>query len=219
MPVRPIVIGRDDEDAKRFGEKGTIFLGRHIVGTGEEAHLTNPIAMDVARPHVMLILGKRGQGKSYTLATIAEEVTNLPADVKENLSVIIVDTMGIFWSMKNPNERQVALLSEWGLQPKGFDVAVYVPQGYQDYFDREGIIYDSTYALRPSELSPEDWALSFELSLIEPAGILLDRVVRSLKKKDGFDIDDMIEAIDKDSRAEPKVKEALQNRLVSAKDW
>lgn len=219
MPVRPIVIGRDEEDMKRFGEAGTIFLGRHIVGTGEEAHLTNPIAMDVARPHVVLVLGKRGQGKSYTLAAIAEEVTNLPQDIKDNLSVIIVDTMGIFWSMKNPNERQVELLNSWGLQPKAFDVTVYVPHGFSDFFKKEGIPFDGVYALHPAELTSEDWALSFELSLVDPMGILLDRVVRSLKKKGRYDIDDIIDEVEKDKRAEQKMKEALQNRLVSAKEW
>ncbi|QQG40008.1 MAG: ATP-binding protein [Candidatus Aenigmatarchaeota archaeon] len=219
MPVRPIVIGRDEEDAKRFGELGTITLGKHIVGTGEDAHLTNTIVMDVARPHVMLVLGKRGQGKSYTLATIAEGVTELPKDIRSNLSVVIIDTMGIFWSMKNPNEKQVELLAAWGLQPKAFDVTVYVPHGHKDFFHKEGIPYDGTYALNPSDLTPEDWALSFELSLIDPTGILLDRVVRKLKESGSYGIDDIIEAVDADRRAEPKVKEALQNRLLSAKEW
>lgn len=219
MPVRPIVIGRDDEDIKRFGETGTIFLGRHIVGTGEEAHLTNPIAMDVARPHVMLILGKRGQGKSYTLAAVAEEITNLPEDIKSSLSVVIIDTMGIFWSMKSPNERQVDLLASWGLQPKAFDVTVYIPQGHREFFEREGIPYDHLYALHPSDLTSEDWALSFQISLIEPVGILLDRTIRNLRKKGQYDMEDIVEAIQADKKAEPKIKEALENRLVSAQEW
>src|SRR3989338_86146 len=219
MPVRPIVIGRDDEDVKRFGDKGTILIGRHIVGTGEEAHLTNPIAMDIARPHVMLVLGKRGSGKSYTLAAIAEEVTDLPKDVRENLSIVIIDTMGIFWSMKNPNEKQVELLADWGLQPKGYDVAVYVPAGLKDYFHKEGIPFDDVYALHPSDLTPEDWALSFEISPIDPMGILMDRIIRGLKKRGSYDIDDIIEAVGKDQHSEQKAKDALQNRLVSAKEW
>ena len=69
MPVEKIVVGRNREDLAKFGTKGTVYIGKHIVGTGEEAHLTNPICMDVIRPHVILLCGKRGSGKSYSGAS------------------------------------------------------------------------------------------------------------------------------------------------------
>jgi len=58
MAIEDIIIGRDPEDLKKYGKKGCIFLGRHIVGRGFEYHLTNPVLMDVLRPHVILITGK-----------------------------------------------------------------------------------------------------------------------------------------------------------------
>ena len=63
MPLEEIVVGREPDDLKKFGKAGCIFLGKHTVGTGFDSHLANPILMDVARPHVVLILGKRGSGK------------------------------------------------------------------------------------------------------------------------------------------------------------
>ncbi len=61
--VEKIIIGKDRDDLLKYGHKGTVLIGKHIVGKGEEAHLTNPVMMDVSRPHVVLICGKRGTGK------------------------------------------------------------------------------------------------------------------------------------------------------------
>ena len=58
-----VVVGRDEDDLRQFGTKGTILLGRHMVGVGEETHLTTPVMLDVLRPHVITLCGKRGEGK------------------------------------------------------------------------------------------------------------------------------------------------------------
>ena len=71
MAVEDIIIGRDPEDLEKYGKKGCIILGKHIVGKGYDYNLTNPVLMDVLRPHVILILGKRGSGKSYSSGVIA----------------------------------------------------------------------------------------------------------------------------------------------------
>ncbi|MFB6076519.1 MAG: helicase HerA domain-containing protein, partial [Candidatus Nanohaloarchaea archaeon] len=79
-------------------------IGKHLVGERKEAHTANPLRLDMARPHVMGVFGKRGTGKSYTLGVLAEELKKADEEVRENLSTIMVDPMGIFWSMQNPNE-------------------------------------------------------------------------------------------------------------------
>ena len=123
--VESIVIGRDKSDQEKYGEKGTAFIGKHIVGSGNEAHLTNPILLDMVKPHVILVVGKRGTGKSYSAAVIAEEMTMLPKEIKDNLSVIMIDTMGIFWSMKTPNDRDRRLLKDWNLEPKSLGAKLF----------------------------------------------------------------------------------------------
>ena len=55
-----IVIWRDAEDTKKYGSAGTINIGRHIVGTGEDSHFTTPVLMDILRPHLVVLCGKRG---------------------------------------------------------------------------------------------------------------------------------------------------------------
>ena len=65
-----IIIGRDEEDRKQFGEKGVILLGRHYVKMGQITSLSNNIYMDVAKSHVVFIVGKRGSGKCLTGDTL-----------------------------------------------------------------------------------------------------------------------------------------------------
>ena len=104
--VYNIIIGRDEKDKEKFGDKGLILLGKQYVKMGEFTSLSNNVYMDIARSHVILVSGKRGSGKSYSLGSIAENIVNLPDDVSKNLAVLIFDTMGIFWSMKFPNLKE-----------------------------------------------------------------------------------------------------------------
>ncbi|MFP4116212.1 MAG: ATP-binding protein [Candidatus Aenigmatarchaeota archaeon] len=219
MPLREIVIGRDEEDREKYGKKGAIYFGKHLVGEGEDANLTNPVHLDVARPHVSLICGKRGQGKSYTGAVIAEEFFRLPDEIRQNLSMLMIDVMGIWWSLKNPNEQQLGLLKDWGLEPDSFDASVYVPKGFvEDYRERD-IPFDDSFSIKASELSTQDWSLAFDISLTDPLGVLLERVMRNLKDKEDYGIEGIIKAVMNDERASEDVKQALENRFLSAKEW
>lgn len=381
MGLRDIIIGRDEEDRKKHGKKGTIYFGRHWVGEGKKANLTNPIRLDVARPHVMLICGKRGQGKclhpeekimledglvsigdfyakykdeskrlidnskeqlicldslveihslgkqreiekrpvshiyrkkvveeelllietaddrkvtvtkehpllvskgvwqeadlinvgdtiaclegdaiewkevvsvdkkrytgwvydvtvpvnhnffggaggdilchnSYTGAVIAEEFFELEEDIRDGLCMLLIDTMGIWWSLKNPNEKQLGLLREWDLEPKKFDADVFVPRGFVDEYRESDVPFDGQFSIKPSDLNTEDWALAFNISLVDQLGILLERTVKKIKDEmDDYIIDDIIDLLRNDERASKENKEALTNRFMSAKDW
>lgn len=212
-----IIIGRDPEDIEKYGKEGTIFIGKHLVGEGEAAHLTNNIRMDVARPHVVLIAGKRGTGKSYSLGVIVEEISQLPREIKQNLSVLIVDTMGVFWSMKNPNERDIELISKWGIQPKGFDVSVIVPEGQKKKYDDMDIPYDVSFTIRPSELTAQDWSLVFGFKLTDTFGILLERILKRLNGE--YTIDDIISMIEVDEKSERIERLALMNKFEASKAW
>ena len=68
-----IVIGRDAADKKAFGNRGLINIAKGYVKMGQYTSLSNKILMDIARSHVVLVAGKRGSGKSYSLGVIAEE--------------------------------------------------------------------------------------------------------------------------------------------------
>ncbi len=218
MPVEEIIVGREPHDIEKYKKTGTMYIGKHVVGRGYESHLTNPVLMDVLRPHIVLIVGKRGSGKSYTGAVLAEEIMGLSEEVKKNLSVLMIDTMGIYWSMKNVNEKDIDILSKWDLKPKSFVTNNIIPVGLANVYDKDVISYDGTFSIKPSELSSGDWALTFGFKLIDSLGILIERVIKTLRGKN-YSIQDIIDAIEKDERSEQKEKMALQNRFIAAQAW
>ena len=155
---------------------------------------------------------------SYTGSVIAEEMMMLSEEIRQNLSCLMIDTMGIFWSMKNPNDQDVMLLNQWGLKPRGFQVRNMVPVGLTDFYDKSGIGYDGTFSLRPSDLSVGDWALTFNISVLEPLGILLERVLKRLSGRN-YSLKEVINEIEKDERSDEKEKLALENRFLAAEGW
>jgi DNA helicase HerA-like ATPase len=218
--VEKIIVGRDRPDLERYGERGTVFIGKHIVGEGEDAHLTNPVYMDVTRPHVMLVCGKRGSGKSYSSGVIAEEMTFLPQEIRQNLSILMIDTMGIYWSMKRPNEKDRSLLERWGLKPRAMDMRFFVPKGFAGEYKKSGINFDFPFTLPCGEISSTDWIVSFGFSPMDDYGLLTERVISRLQKESpAYSIKDIIRAIGEDPRADRKVRDALISRFMSAEGW
>ena len=211
-----VIVGRDEDDTKAYGTQGTLMIGKHLVGTGEETHLTTPVLLDALRPHIITVTGKRGEGKSYSLGIIVEEMLKLPPNIKKNVCGLVVDTQGIFWTMKSPAEKDTALLKEWGLQPQGFDVTVYVPEGQEKTFLAAGVDFDGVFSFSPDELMPEDWLNVFGLDPNEPLGILLQKSISNLGSD--YTIDNIIESIRKVEGLDTE-KAALENRFVTAKSW
>ncbi|MBI4170409.1 MAG: ATP-binding protein [Candidatus Aenigmarchaeota archaeon] len=211
-----IVVGRDDEDMKRYGTEGTLFIGKHLVGAGEDTHMTTPVIMDALRPHIIIVTGKRGSGKSFSLGVIAEELTKLPHNIKKNICSVIIDTQGIFWTMKSANEKDLLLLKEWDLTSQGFDVDVYVPEGQTKTFSEAGVDFDASFSAAAHELSAEDWLSVFGLNENEALGILL-RITIS-KMSGAYTLDDIITNIEK-QEFEENQKLALKNRFIAAKEW
>ena len=217
--MHEIIIGRSPEDFEKYGTKGTGVMGKHFVGEKRDAYLTNPVRIDLARPHIIGIFGKRGTGKSHTLGVIAEELSLLPDEISANMACVIIDPMGIYWSMKNPNERDIILLSKWGLKPKSFDVQVLVPEGQAKHFRENEIPYDKTFAMRPSELDSGSWALTFGIELDTEIGILLEKTIKVINSQmPSYDLHDMIEVVKK-IEAPHVAKQGLINRFALAHDW
>lgn len=220
MPYETIV-GRTKEDLEKFENKAIGYIGKHIVGTGEEAHLTTKVFLDLMRPHIILISGKRGTGKSYSAGVIAEEIALLPTEHKKNLAVVMIDTMGIYWSMKYPNEQQLKVLQEWKLEPKDFqNVKIYVPYSQLNEFQKNEIPVDGGITIAPYEFSAEEWRLAFNLSATDPIGVSLEKNVNELKEKEEkFTIDDIISKIRDDEESSKEIKNTLENMLTVAKQW
>lgn len=136
----------------------------------------------------ILICGKTGTGKSYTLGVLIEELTNINTDI-----VLVVDPQGIFWTMAQANTSLDETDALWGFDrnARGFRVNVMVPgnpverYGSQDIIDemeRRGI-YIQGLRLNPSDLSPEMWVDLFDLDINELMGVMLFKAVRQTFRK------------------------------------
>jgi len=215
-----IIIGRDEADKKALENKGLVYLGKGYVKMGQYTSLSNKIFMDVARSHVVLVAGKRGAGKSYTLGVLAEELSNLPKEVSENVCSLIFDTMGIYWTMKFKNEKDKELLQDWDLKSKNLPVKIFVPFGHYDDYLEKGIPADEKFALDITELNPEDWILTFNLDILNPVSVLIERTLTRLKEEsDDFSINDIISNIEKDVKSSVEIKNAAISLFEAADSW
>jgi DNA helicase HerA-like ATPase len=219
--VYETIVGRTKEDLEKFGNKATGYIGKHIVGTGEDAHLTTPVRIDLLRPHVILCCGKRGSGKSYSAGTILEEILQLEKTYAEKTAAIVFDPVGIYWSMKMPNEQQRELLALWKLEPKGFpNVKVYVPSELKQIYKDAGIPVDYAISISPKEFSPDDWILAFNFEKTSEFAVNLEKTVNSLlETREDFSIDDIVTRIRDDEQIPQHTKNVLSSYFEVAKGW
>ncbi|NCN86816.1 ATP-binding protein [archaeon] len=215
-----IIVGRGEDDKKKLGMRGLIKIGRGYVKMGQYNSLSNNIYMDVSRSHVVLVAGKRGSGKSYTLGVLTEEMSDLEPEIAENIASVIFDTMGIYWTMKYANEKDKDLLHENGLKPKNLPVKIFVPFGHFDKFIEEGIPVDERFALSVPEMTPEDWIITFNLDMINPISILMIRTIaKIIEEKDYYTIKDIIKGLEEDKKSDNEVINAAVGLFEAANSW
>lgn len=180
--------------------------------------------LDASRSRAVLVCGKRGSGKSYTLGVIVEELLDAG-----NTLVIIIDPMGIYYPMAQPNQEQERLLWDWGLSAKGVPILLLVPGAPETlYGGREVIevmeargVRFRQFRINPADLSPDAWCELFDLSISDVMGIALFRAVQHLRRrrKEHFFIADIIDAVEGDGLVQDRTRQALLNRLEMAQDW
>ena len=74
---------------------------------------------------------------------------------------------------------------------------------------------DESFALKASELTAADWAMTFGIDLFSPMGILLERVVKSLSETD---VKSPMEDILKRAELGLDIKEDVENLKIKQKD-
>lgn len=205
------VLGRKD---KKSG--GTLNIGRYYA---LDASLGADVHVDVLRPHIILICGKRGYGKSYTIGVFIEEISRLEQEVKNNLGVIIIDTLGIYWTTKSADKKNTDQLKRWDLEPVGFDIDLFVPKKFvQDYKNKK--IQSKGFSIRVSELNPYHWCQLFDVKATDSLGIVITRAVLKMRERySKFSISELLERIQKDERSDDHVKGAAENFLTIAESW
>jgi len=157
---------------------------------------------------------------SYTMGVIAEGVSDLEPQIRDNISVVILDTMGIYWTMKYPNQKERDLLDKWGIKPKALDVSIFTPTGYYKSFKEKGIPTDYPFSIKPSELDFDDWVLSLGVDKNSEEGVLIERVITDLKESGkNFSLKDIRDLIEKDQKVSQKAKDKSLNLFSNAETW
>ncbi len=192
---------------------GVLHIGRYYALDGS---LGSKVYIDGLKPHVVLICGKRGYGKSYTMGTFIEEMALLEEDIRKNLGIVIIDTLGIFWTLFYPNERQEKLLKRWGLKPKNFDIKIFSSEENVMEYKKKGISAER-FLIKTSELDIYHWSQLFNLPLMSHISAIIGKAISELKED--FSIDDIIEYIKKNEKINEETKMVAENFLYMAKNW
>jgi DNA helicase HerA-like ATPase len=195
-----------------------------MLSIGRDVKSEEYVYLDASRSRAVLVCGKRGSGKSYTLGVIVEELR--PSD---DVLTVIIDPMGIYYPMAQSNHDQDRLLWDWGLRAEGMPTLLLVPgEPEQLYGGREVVqameslgVRFRQFRLNPADLSPDAWCDLFDLSIADVMGIALFRAVQHLarRRKEHFFISDIIEEVESDGLVNDRTRQALLNRLEMAQDW
>jgi hypothetical protein len=195
-----------------------LFIGR-FTESNQDLHI------DASKSHIILVAGKRGSGKSYTLGVIAEELCLKTRDIIP----IIIDPMGIYWTMTLENNAEDP--TGWGISSRGLPVRLIVPGDPKKTYG-EDVLQEMEYmgvepralSIPPSDIEPDEWLDLYGLGLTDPMGILLYRTSSKLYEKweetgKDYNIEDLTKQVIADEYAHDRTKMALVNRLEAAKRW
>ncbi len=230
-------VGRKKSILEKYKSKAALYIGKVNETSKEwETYFNKRVLLDSISPHAIFICGMRGSGKSYTLGVIVEEM----AMKNDGVGILIIDPMGIFWSMKQKNKMasEGEMLERWGLKPTGIkNVKVFIPKGYVNKAPKE--TWDDVFKIKPSELRVEDWCLTFDIERFDTMGLLIERVIDKTKTGyttidekhiaglgDDYDIEDMVRTIENEASIASReggfkenTRRALNARLTGAIQW
>jgi hypothetical protein len=173
------LVGRRDD-----GGVGLLFLGRYLALDGS---LGAGVYLDVLKPHAILICGKRGYGKSYTMGVLIEEFARLPFRIRKNFCAIIVDTMGIFTRMDKPS---MECQNEWGLEPEAYPIRKFAPGAHIHSGDVQPL------EIPTGSLSFYDYC---ELLGVEPLSGNGAALMNAMGERACFEIEDLIGRVEPSS--------------------
>jgi len=227
-----VVLGRSDSFHRKYRNHGLGTIGG-VTETSDDV-LTSlmgmPVNLDLMSPHVMLVAGKRGSGKSYTLGIIAEELALAMERREIEVACVLVDTVDVFRQMVDPNDDQSDLLKKWGYEARGFPVSVYIPRrtyvGLPDEVKKKARLFP--LSIGPKELTVSDWGYVLEKggTLSTAMENLISEILDNVRKgyalgsgerialKRDFSIKDMIICIDTNPAIEELYKPATRTAMI-----
>jgi len=176
--------------------------------------------LSVSKNHSFIANGvvSHNSGKSYSIGAIAEAICTLPYEDAQNICSLMFDTMGIFWTMKFKNDKDKALLDDWGLKAQNVPVRIFAPFGYFSDYKDKGIPVDHEFAIKISELEADDWTSIFNLGFTDDIAVLIEDVISKLKEKESYGFDD-IKSMIRSKDASDDLKNSTIALFDAAKTW
>jgi len=159
-------------------EVESIYLGK----LAEYQQMAKNIWLDTRGAHAVYIVGKRRSGKTFTLGVFAEGLAaNMwlqQGDKKQ--AILLIDTMNVFITMPysvldiyGATSNEVKELTKWKIGAESLDIKLFHPGG----MTAPPGTTSEEIAIRPCDLTAEDWASIFEVDTFsDPIGQLISEV-------------------------------------------
>lgn len=173
----------DDRYVGGKARKTVVYAGQ-VAEVGRDAK----VSLDLSSEFVLLEVGKRGSGKSYSMGALLEGLATKNKETSisktdQSRGLLLLDPLDVHWTAmfpvrpNGPEEvrRQYELLSQWpALRVEDVDVAVWMPAGKGAAMDHPGF---KEYFLPVSSFDAGDWAELLRTDMVvEPRGQLLYEV-------------------------------------------
>ncbi|MCD6383115.1 MAG: DUF853 family protein [Thermoplasmata archaeon] len=226
-----VIIGRSSSEHQRMGRRGLLLLGE-LMEKDERIPGDAKVYLGAEYPHVVFICGKRGSGKSYTLGVFAEELARTSLEI----ATVIIDPIGIFWSLREKGEGMREELKRFGLRPHGFgNTVVMAPPA------PGAPPPDTPLTISVSDLQPEDWMAIFDIEPFSQQGNLISDVLKKVKSgyramrgegieqvegREDYTIEDIIRCIEEDTDVlspekgySIQTRRSIISRFKAAQSW
>lgn len=213
-----LVIGQREADAN---PKAAILLGKIAEQTASKNALGWAVWLDATFPHVALIAGKRGSGKSYDLGVIAEGLCSPDSTISfgtDRFAMILFDTQNQFWTLIRSGAelpaKEANLLRPWNLHPVQFSPpTIYRPKGTAKVAE-----FEAEFAIRPSDLEADDWTALCRLDRYSAMGQCLRAGISAMSGS--WTLQDLIDAVEglRDGNFAENTVDGVAWRLAAVED-
>ncbi|MFH1127346.1 MAG: ATP-binding protein [archaeon] len=203
-PIKPstLVYSADKEviyDTLNLSSKG-LYIGKLDANKDVSVYLDPE---ELISKHVG-VLAATGSGKSYTVAVILEEL------LEQNIPVVVLDPHGEYRTLrfKNDNEKELKLMSKYGIEPKAYNVVEYSPDPRLNPGSKQLSFSDKN-------LTAHELAQIFPTKATSSQMGILYSAIRDAKAKGDYSLDDVITYV---SNSESASKWNVVNMLEMIKE-
>ena len=208
----------------------------HLGRVAEYQLMRDNVWLDTNGAHAVYVMGKRRSGKTFTLGVLAESLACngwARQGAASGQAVLLIDTMNVFLTMPflipevyGPQSDEAKDLSQWRIEAENLNVKLFHPHGTTPPPE----VSSNHIAIRPSDLSAEDWAAIFQVDTFsDPMGQLISEVhekvaIEGYMDDQGnqvhpnreFSLEDLLDCLVTDSdvqRFETRTIEGVRRRL------